>query len=336
MSVINFPIEHLNRFLSNHSFVVDRPFGDIFNETNNVTVKLKITGLKPMISVGEWKDFIEYTLFLEDIESETYQETLSVLFDTLISNDYKISNTDTTFYLLTSKVNNLLREFLKYWDIDNYVNCNRIINNINTGNSKFMNESLEIGNDYDDIISNVVEDILSVFENQREGEYVLPEDISTNEEDMVYEFPQLGSVFTVNLEMSISDDVDTVDVDGEYYRDEDTLEIRVKTNPNLNGDGIQELSLELNELVAHELEHIIQRDKGYKFPNKEPKLPLKYYTQQHELEAQIAGFKRRAQKEGTSLESVVINWFKRNQIKHRLTPKEMEIVVNQILKLGQS
>ena len=72
MSVINFPIEHLNRFLSNHSFVVDRPFGDIFNETNNVTVKLKITGLKPMISVGEWKDFIEYTLFLEDIESETY------------------------------------------------------------------------------------------------------------------------------------------------------------------------------------------------------------------------------------------------------------------------
>jgi hypothetical protein len=136
--------------------------------------------------------------------------------------------------------------------------------------------------------------------------------------------------------MSISDDVDTVDVDGEYYRDEDTLDIRVKTNPNLNSDGIQELNLELNELVAHELEHLIQRDRGYKFPTKEPKFPLKYYTQQHELEAQIAGFKRRAQKEGTSLESVVINWFKRNQIKHRLTPKEMEIVVNQILKLGQS
>ena len=65
MGVIDFPIERLNEFLKGHSFVVQNPFGDGLNEEVNLTVKVQLTGIKPMISVGDWKDFIEYTLFLE-------------------------------------------------------------------------------------------------------------------------------------------------------------------------------------------------------------------------------------------------------------------------------
>ena len=69
MKTIDFPIEKLNEFLNDHSFVIQNPFGDGLNQEINVTVKIKLTGVKPMIRIGEWKDFIEYTLFLEDIDS---------------------------------------------------------------------------------------------------------------------------------------------------------------------------------------------------------------------------------------------------------------------------
>jgi hypothetical protein len=94
---------------------------------------------------------------------------------------------------------------------------------------------------------------------------------------------------------------------------------------------LQELYYELNELVAHELQHLVQNDEGYKFPKRETKKSLKYYTQPHEIEAQITGFKRRAKKEQKPYEDVVRSWFKRNQLKHNLNPKQTEIVINKLL-----
>jgi hypothetical protein len=46
-----------------------------------------------MISIGEWKDFIEYTIFLEDVDSDfAHTSILNTQFENLGgSNDYKIS-----------------------------------------------------------------------------------------------------------------------------------------------------------------------------------------------------------------------------------------------------
>jgi hypothetical protein len=127
MKLIDFPIERLNEFFRDHSFEIQNPFGEGLNKEINVTVKVKLTGVKTMISVGEWKDFIEYTLFLEDVDNEFGRMMFGFQFDALKTNDYKLSNTDTTFYLTTIKVNDILRNFLKYWGMDNYVTCTRIV-----------------------------------------------------------------------------------------------------------------------------------------------------------------------------------------------------------------
>ena len=94
---------------------------------------------------------------------------------------------------------------------------------------------------------------------------------------------------------------------------------------------LQDLVYELNELVAHELQQLVQNDEGYEFPKRETKKSLKYYTQPHEIEAQITGFKRRAKKEQKPYEDVVRTWFKRNQLKHNLNPKDMDKVINILL-----
>lgn len=331
MSVIDFPLERLNEFLKDHSFVIQDPFGDGLNEKMNLTVKVQLTGVKPMISIGEWKDFIEYTLFLEDIDSRFGRSLFGHQFAALKTNDYKLSNTDTTFYLTTVKVNDVLRNFLKYWGIDKYVTCTRVVNNVANVDPKYMTESLIVEGKYDSIVRQLVKDVLGVVKYQKEGEFSLPEDIGG---EMVYSFSQLDSTFTINLNLSISDDVETVDVDGAYYPDEDTVEVFITTNPNLNREILEELHFELNELIRHELEHIIQNDRGDEIPLKEPKQPIKYYTQPHELQAQIAGFKRRAQKERKPLEDVIRSWFQKNKSKHRLSPKNVEVVINRILELA--
>jgi len=331
MTPIDFPIERLNEFFRDHSFKIQNPFGDGLNEEINVTVKVQLTGVKPMISVGEWKDFIEYTLFLEDIDSDFGRGIFGYQFAALKTHDYKISNTDTTFYLTTVKVNDMLRNFLKYWGMDNYVTCTRIVNNVANVDPKYMTESLITEGKYDNVTKQLVKDVLTTIKYQKEGEFTLPEDISG---EMTYNFPQLDTEFTIELNLTISDDVETVDVDGAYYPEDDVIGIEIITNPNLNREILEELYYELNELIRHELEHVIQFDRGDNIPKKEPKQPIKYYSQPHELQAQIAGFKRRAKKERKPLEDVIRSWFAKNQLKHRLSPKNIEVVINRILELA--
>ena len=331
MTPIDFPIERLNEFFRDHSFEIQNPFGDGLNEEINVTVKVQLTGVKPMISVGEWKDFIEYTLFLEDIDSDFGRGIFGYQFAALKTNDHKLSNTDTTFYLTTVKVNDMLRNFLKYWGVDNYVTCTRVVNNVVKVDPKYMTESLITEGKYDGVTRELVKNVLSVFKFQKEGEYTLPEDIS---DEMSYSFPQFNSEFTIELKLEVSDDVKTVDVDGAYYPEDDVIEITIISNPNLGRQTLEELHFELNELIRHELEHIIQFERGDDIPKNEPKVPLKYYSQKHELQAQIAGFKRRAQKERKPLEDVIRSWFMKNKLRHRLSPKNVEVVINRILELA--
>lgn len=331
MAVIDFPIERLNEFLKDHSFVIQDPFGDGLNEKMNLTVKVQLTGVKPMISVGEWKDFIEYTLFLEDIDSQFGRGLFGHQFAALKTNDYKLSNTDTTFYLTTVKVNDVLRNFLKYWGIDKYVTCTRVVNNVANVDPKYMTEGLIMEGKYDGIVRQLVKDVLTTIKYQKEGEFILPEDISG---EMTYNFSQLDTAFTIELNLTTSDDVETVDVDGAYYPEDDVIGIEIITNPNLNREILEELHFELNELIRHELEHIIQYERGDDIPEKEPKQPIKYYSQPHELQAQIAGFKRRAKKERKPLENVIRNWFEKNKSKHRLSPKNVEVLINRILEIA--
>jgi hypothetical protein len=329
MDIINFPIERINEFLSDYSFVIANPFG-IPDDKSKLEVKLKLTGMKPMISIGEWKNFIEYTLILERTENTHLRQMLGYVFSSLKTHDYPISNNDTKFYTLTSQVNELLRNFLNYWGIDNYVTCTRIIDKVTDIDPKYMMEGVITEGRYDRAIRKVVQDILQTFKYQKEGEYNLPEDILGGEE-MVYIFPNIDSPFSVELSMEIDDEIETVDVDGEYYGDDDTIVVRIKSNPNLDREMLEELYFELVELITHEIKHLEQNERGYKFPKKSPKKSLKYYTQPHEIEAQVAGFKKRAQKQRRPFADVVDDWFDKNRHKHGLTDNEIEIVVDKIL-----
>jgi hypothetical protein len=200
---------------------------------------------------------------------------------------------------------------------------------INEVEPKKMNESLIVEGQLDKTTRMLVQDVIKFFKYQREGEFGLPEDMSNGE--MVYQLPGFNN-FSIFLDLQLSNDVDTVDVDGDLYYDDDLLYITIISNPDTGYNILDELTKELNEVIRHELEHIRQHEQGYKFPKKEPKSPEKYYTQPHELEAQRAGFNKRAKSEKADFETLVRDWFKKNPHKHNLKPEQQEKVIQQIIQ----
>jgi len=63
----------------------------------------------------------------------------------------------------------------------------------------------------------------------------------------------------------------------------------------------------------------------------EPEKPYDYYTQQHELEAQYKGFKRKSKITKKPIEQVVDDWFEKYKEIHNLSDEEMEKVKDKIM-----
>lgn len=190
-------------------------------------------------------------------------------------------------------------------------------------------KELIIESKHDGVIRKLVQDIFNVYKFQREGSFDLPEDI--NPENLVYDFAKIDTKFSVHLELVLDPTIDDFEIEGDYFSDDDTIEITIISNPNLQRNHLQSLIKELNEVVAHELKHIKQNEQGYIF-GQEPIQSFDYYTQPHELEAQRYGFKRRAKSEKRSLEDVAREWFNKYPSKHRLNKDEVQKVIEKLLK----
>ena len=326
--MLDFPIERINRFFDNHIFEVYLQPTHDEDYSIRTNVKVKLTGVKGYISVGDKKPHIEYTIYI--LPTDETSDTWSNLYGDIYGRNTSINTSSQEYANLRWVMNRKLENFLQYFGVNKNVICTKVINEVEP---KKMNESLITEARYDNVIRTLVKDIISLYKFQREGEFSLPEDIR-GEENMTYSFPEFKNQFSIDLNLAKDDDVDTVEVDAAYYREEDIIEVTIVSNPEIGLHNIQELIVELNETIRHELEHVSQYQKGYDFPIKEPKNPLKYYTQPHELEAQLAGFKRRSRKENRDLEEVIRGWFRRNEKNHRLKPKQVEILINKLLEMS--
>ena len=326
--MLDFPIERINRFFDNHIFEVYLQPTHDEDYSIRTNVKVKLTGVKGYISVGDKKPHIEYTIYI--LPTDETSDTWSNLYGDIYGRNTSINTSSQEYANLRWVMNRKLENFLQYFGVNKNVICTKVINEVEP---KKMNESLITEARYDNVIRTLVKDIISLYKFQREGEFSLPEDIR-GEENMTYSFPEFKNQFSIDLNLAKDDDVDTVEVDAAYYREEDIIEVTIVSNPEIGLHNIQELIGELNETIRHELEHVSQYQKGYDFPIKEPKNPLKYYTQPHELEAQLAGFKRRSRKENRELEEVIRGWFRRNEKNHRLKPKQVEILINKLLEMS--
>ena len=178
-------------------------------------------------------------------------------------------------------------------------------------------------------VRNVVKDLIRVFKENDGGVYFLPEYFG---EDMDYHHPNIDVYYTVELDMVEDFDSNDIYIDGDYYPEEETLVINVRYNPENKSAYISELIGELNEIIAHEFTHMRQSSRGeFSDDDEEPELPYDYYTQPHELEAQLKGFQRQSKLKGEPIGDVMDKWFTKYKQKHKLSDEEIKKVKEKIL-----
>lgn len=317
-------MDSANRFLENHVFelfYIKNDNGDLVSPTN---VKVKLTGIQSYQSIGDHKPYVKFTAYiLPSNESSDFHNSV-------LSMKYGKEKHMTTFNYgdyasLAFVIQRKLSDLLKYFSLPDAI-ITKVVNEVEPMK---LNESLITEARFDNAVRSVVKDVIAFFKHQREGDYGLPEELRPDE--LTYKFPDMQTEFSVFLDLQLDNNVQGVDVDADYYRDDDVIYLTIISNPKDGYNNLQELTSELNEVLRHEFEHIKQMERGYKFPKKEPKDPYKYYTQPHELEAQRAGFRRRAKGERVDFETLVRNWFKKNTHKHNLKPDQQEKVIQQIL-----
>ena len=321
--MIDFPIERINQFLETHTFeVYVQPTHD-YDFSLPTNVKVKLTGVKEYISIGEKKPFVQYTIYI--LPTNESSDAWSKMYGNVYGRDVDISTTSQQYANLRWVMNDKLSNFLKYFGVDKEAMCTRVINEVSEDK---LNESLIVEGKLDKLTRKLVQDVVKFFKYQRVGEFSLPEDMGVD--DMVYDYPGFEG-FAIKLNLELSDEVDTIDVDAELRYDDGDMIITIISNPKAGYSVLEELTHELNEVVRHELEHVKQHDDGYHFPKKEPKNPEDYYTQQHELEAQRAGFNKKSKTTKLDFETLVRGWFEKNSHKHRLNPSQKEKVIQKIL-----
>lgn len=316
-------IDRVNRFFENHTFEIyylQDGDGEYPTSTN---IKVEITGIREYISMGDKKDFVTLTLYV--LPSSELSDAHNSIMSGYFGRETKIETYDSGPYQnLVWVTQQKVDELLKYFSLPSSM-ITKVINKVEP---RKMNESLIVEGELDKLTKKLVKDVVLFFKHQRVGEFSLPEDMGVD--DMVYTYPGFDG-FTIKLNLELSDEVDTIDVDAELRYDDGDMNITIISNPKAGYSVLEELTYELNEVIRHELEHVKQHDDGYNFPKKEPKNPEKYYTQQHELEAQRAGFNKKSKTTKLDFETLVRSWFEKNSHKHRLSPSQKEKVIQKIL-----
>jgi len=178
----------------------------------------------------------------------------------------------------------------------------------------------------DSVTREVVRDLLNVIK-KGPGYYYLPEELVGDE--MTYIYPNLPSF---SVEITVKEDMS---IDGDYMinantaDDGDIIEIILIKNPSKFPDAYYDLVADLNDIVRHEFEHVLQ-DFGYRdvqSDDSEKPTDKEYYKQSHEVPAEIAGFRRIVKLRKESPEKVIRDWFYRNKQVHQLPDEDIEELV---------
>lgn len=182
------------------------------------------------------------------------------------------------------------------------------------------------------LIRQIVRDIIQIYKSNGDGEFYLPEDLSG--EEMEYRSPK-NSV-SVELTLEMSDTVDDYMSTAFFVRDENVIEIKIVYNPKNKRKITYDLIGELNEIIAHELRHLYQRDTdlfdlGDEDDEEEELPPFEYYSQPEEIDAQVYGFRRMKKVTRRPFEELVRNWFRTHKEIHQLNEKEQEKIIEMIL-----
>lgn len=307
------------KILSNRVFKFTGSIISGVDTPSDIDYTVKITGYKKMMSVGEYYDYV--LLKVTIIGVNDYLSKL--LFSPEQTEDGKMiaKSFESRLYKFYSDLNLDINRFLHIFESD----IRTTIDDLQFDLPKPITES-KMSRMSRNAVRTTVKDILNVIKNKNAGEFYLP-----GENGEEYSFSNLPFSYSVNLFIEIDDNIDGYVLNGYYLSEDNVIEILIKFNPKTLRKNAYNIIGELNDIVAHELEHGFQYITEGKVYQEPPTDSLSYYTQIDEVKAQRVGFRRVAKLRKLPFNDVVKEWFENHKDIHELSEDECEKVINVII-----
>lgn len=183
-------------------------------------------------------------------------------------------------------------------------------------------------------IREIVRTLLNIIKSKETGNHYLPEEI-TDGEKFEYDFkniPYFSIEFTYLLDPNLKDDYL---IDGSTVDEGNTITISLTINPNSLPNALYDIIADLNDITAHELEHVYQTEWGSPDNEKDPyegnederPQDKRYYKQPHEIPAELKGFRRVNKLRKEPIEKTIRDWFSRNKNVHNLNDEDTDEIV---------
>jgi len=112
--------DRINGFLENHKFQIDSDYNF------DTDFKIKLTGTKNYVTIGEETKFIQYTLYI--LPSNEHSDFYFRTFKKHTGEEIDISTTSDIYRVIRYKLDKLLKNFLELFGVDEYVVCTKVIN----------------------------------------------------------------------------------------------------------------------------------------------------------------------------------------------------------------
>lgn len=312
-------INRINKLLSTRTFKYTGEIIPGYPTPADIDYKFKITGYKEMISVGDYYDYALLDVVITGLNDKFSQ----LLFTPEPTEQGQMiaKSFENRLYKFYSDLNLEMTNFLRIFDGD----IRTTIDSLTFDVQKPINES-KMSRMSRNAVRTTVKDILNIIKNKQKGVYNLP-----GENGEEYSFSNLPFTYSVNLSVNLDENIDGYQIGGYFSSDDDIIDIDIKFNPKTLRKNAYNIIGELNDIVAHELEHgfqYITEGKTYKTP---PSDSFGYYTQLHEVKAQRVGFRRVAKLRKLPFNEVVKDWFEDHKDIHGLNENEVDKVIQIII-----
>ena len=316
----------INKIASKETFKYTGELIQGVDQLADIDYKFRITGHRQMMSVGEYYDYL-----LLEVTITGVNDPVSKLIFTPQSTDTgkEVARMfESQLYGFYSRLNQEIMNYLRYFNDSKEEFVRTTIDDLKFNMKK--TENITESRMSRVAIRTTVTDIVHILKKGEEGYFMLPD-----EDGGEYSFINLPFEYGVELTLEIDDEMDGYKMNGEYsYEYDDTIsviEFDIKYNPKTLRKNFYNIIGELNDIVAHELEHAFQYNRDGYVSQERPKESFKYYTQPHEIGAQRVGFRRVAKLRKLPYNDVVRDWFEDHKDVHKLTDAEMEKVIKIII-----
>ena len=189
-------------------------------------------------------------------------------------------------------------------------------------------------------VRQIVRSLVNIIKTKETGMYYLPEDLGDSD-DVEYNFKNIP-YFSVEFDYT-----ENYNIDDEYlinavlFNEDFTISIKLIINPKFYPQSMYDIIADLNDVLAHEIEHIYQlswerpEDEMDVYSNREHERPQgkDYYLQSHEIPAQFKGLRRINKLRKEKMSKTIRDWFKRNQSVHNLSDNDIEEISLHLSKL---